>query len=126
MILQTIDDAAQPLFVFEQSRDVIKKDPRFGEIGDFANQLFELIQNWLLRAKGTQLLHGSFLLFNPANLGHARAPVQKRRQFPQLIGSADRVNLDPAIVFIANPAAHPNIVRILRDEPAEPDTLHST
>jgi hypothetical protein len=72
------------------------------------------------------LLHGSFLLFNPANLGRARPPIENRRQLLQLAGSADRVNLYAAIVFIANPAAHADVGGVLLDEPSEPDTLHSS
>jgi hypothetical protein len=85
-----------------------------------------MIQNRLLRAKGIQLLHGSFLLFNSANLGHSGTLVKKCRQLLQLVRSADGVNLYPAIILISNPTADPEIVRILRDEPAEPDALHSS
>jgi hypothetical protein len=124
LILQAIDDAAQALFVLQQSRDVVKKNPRFGKVGDFANELFEVIQK-LLRAKGTQLLHGSFPLFNPANLGHAGSQTEKRRQFPQLGGRAGRVDLDAAVVFVTNPAANADISGALFDEPAESNTLDS-
>ena len=72
------------------------------------------------------MLHGSFLLFNSANLSHAGPPVQQPRQFLQLIHSADRINVYPAIVFIANPAADTDPARILLDEPAEPDALHAS
>jgi hypothetical protein len=43
-----------------------------------------------------------------------------------LIGSADRINLDAAVVFIANPAMHADVARILLHEPAESDALHSS
>ena len=72
------------------------------------------------------MLHGSFLLFNSANLSHAGTHVQKRGQLLQLILSTDRINLYPAIVFIANPAADTDPARILLDEPAEPDALHAS
>lgn len=75
--------------------------------------------------KGTQLLHGSFLLFNSAHLGEAGALVEESSQVPQLIGCADGVNLDASVVFIAHPAAQAECMRVLFDEPAEPDTLYS-
>jgi len=71
------------------------------------------------------LLHGGFLLFNPANLGHARPLVQKCRQLAQLIRSAGRVDLNPAIIFVADPPAHPDLARVLLDEEAKSNTLHT-
>jgi hypothetical protein len=71
------------------------------------------------------LLHGGFLLFNPANLGHTRPQVQKRRQLPQLIGSAGGVDLNPAIIFVTDPAVHPDLAGVLLNEEAKSNTLHT-
>jgi hypothetical protein len=79
-----------------------------------------------LRAKGTQLLHASFLLFNSPYLGKARPLVEKYRQPIQLIGCACRVNLHPAIVVIADPAVNADLARVLLDERAKSDTLHAS
>ena len=62
------------------------------------------------------MLHGSFLLFNPAHLGHAGPLVQKSRQLTQLIGNTGGVNLHPAVVFIADPASYPDPSRIFLNE----------
>ncbi len=60
-----------------------------------------------LRSKRTQLLHGGFLLFNPAHLGVQRPLMQARGQAIQLIRCADRVDVHSSVVFIAGPAAQP-------------------
>ena len=44
LILQAVDDPAQTLLVFQQRRDVVKEDPCFGKVGDFADELFEMVQ----------------------------------------------------------------------------------
>ena len=124
LTLQPVNHAAQTPLVFQERCYVIKEDPRLGEVRDFTDELFEMIQKaWSLRAKGTQLLHGSFLLFNPTHLGHARSLVQKGRQLTQLIGSTSSVDLDPAVVFIADPAPYPDQARVLLDEITKPDAL---
>jgi len=69
-------------------------------------------------------LHGCFPLFNSANLGHRRPLVQQRGKLVKLRGSTDRVNPHPAIVFIADPPANTDAVRVLQNEPAESYTLH--
>ena len=43
LILQAIDDAAQAVLILQQRRDVVKKYPGFGEVGNFADQLFEML-----------------------------------------------------------------------------------
>lgn len=69
------------------------------------------------------MLHGSLLLFNSAHFGKTRSLVEKRRQTMQLIGCADRVNLYTAIVLIAHPAVHAQLVRVVLHEGAKADTL---
>lgn len=76
--------------------------------------------------KGTQLLHGGFLLFNSTDFCEAGAAIEQRSQPLQLVCGADRVDLHPAVVFIAHPAAQAEIVRMLLDEPAESDTLYTS
>jgi len=71
------------------------------------------------------LLHGGLLLFNPSYLGHARPLVQQCRQLAQLIRSARRVDLNPAVVFVADPATHPDMTGVLLDEEAKSNTLHT-
>jgi hypothetical protein len=71
------------------------------------------------------LLHGSFLLFNSPHFGKARSLVEKRRQTMQLVRCSDRVNLYPPVVFIAHPATHAQLVRVVLDEGAKADTLDS-
>jgi hypothetical protein len=83
------------------------------------------MESWSLRAKGTQLLHGGFLLFNSAYLSQARPLVQKCRKFSQLIGSAGRVDLNPAVIFVADPAAHPDKARVPLDKEAKSNALNT-
>jgi hypothetical protein len=88
--------------------------------------MFEVIQRGRsLRAKGTQLLHGSFLLFNPAHLCRTGSPVQKCCQLIELIGRTGGVNLYPAIVLITDPASYTNITGVRLDEPAISHSLHA-
>lgn len=132
LILQAIDDASQALFVFEKRGDVIKENPGFGKIGDLTNELFEVIHaldNWgnrSLRAKGTQLLHGSFLRFNPAYFGHPRTLMEKGFQAIQLIGCSGSVDLNPSVVFVSCPATHADPECVLLDEVSEPDSLYAS
>ena len=72
------------------------------------------------------MLHGSFLLFNPAYLGHARPLVQQCRQLIKLIESAGRVNLYPPVIFVSHPPAYSYIARVLLDVPAKSNPLHTT
>jgi len=69
------------------------------------------------------LLHGSLLLFNSAHFGKARSLVEKRGQTIQLIGCADRVNLHAAVVFIAHPPTHAQLVRVVLYEGAKAHAL---
>lgn len=71
------------------------------------------------------MLHVSFLLINSAYLGKTRPLVEKRSQAMQLVGCTDRVNLYAAVVFITHPAIQTQPVRVVLDERAKPDTLHS-
>ena len=43
MLDERIDDALEPPGIFQQRGDVTKLNPRFGEVGDGADQLFEVI-----------------------------------------------------------------------------------
>jgi len=71
------------------------------------------------------LLHGRFLLFNPSYLGHPRPLVEKCRQLAQLTRSAGRIDLNPAVIFVADPAAHPDPAGVLLDEEAKSDSLYT-
>jgi hypothetical protein len=42
-----------------------------------------------------------------------------------LIGSAGRVDLNPAVIFVADPAAHPDLDSVLLDEVAKSNTLYT-
>ena len=71
------------------------------------------------------MLHGGFLLFNSAYVSHARSLVQKRSQLVQLIGRAGGVDLNPAIVFISDPAAHSDLDRLVLYEETKSNTLYA-
>jgi hypothetical protein len=72
------------------------------------------------------LLHGGFLLINPAHLRAPRPLVEQRRECPELVDGTDRVHLDSSVVLIANPASKTETSRVLLDEVAKPDALDET
>lgn len=70
-------------------------------------------------------MHGRFLLFNSSNLGHSRATMKMRGQFVELSLITGRINLHPAVIFIANPAANPYRPRVFLHEITESNALNS-
>jgi hypothetical protein len=40
---ECVDGFAKAFFIFQERRDVVKVDARLGEIGDFPNQLLQVI-----------------------------------------------------------------------------------
>ena len=104
--LERVDGSLKSCFIFEKRGDVVEKDSGFGEVRNFADELFESVQKSLCLTglKRTQLLHGGFVLFNSAYVGRAGSLVQPGGEAVQLVRRADGVNLHPAVVFIANPA----------------------
>jgi len=71
------------------------------------------------------LLHGGFLLFNPANLGKTRTLMEQSGELIQLIRLTCRIHLNPPVVFISNPAAQTELHSMLFDEPTEANPLHT-
>ena len=69
------------------------------------------------------MLHGGFPLFNPTHVGHAWPLVQRSRQFIQLLAGPGGIHLHPTVVFISNPSAQTEAARMMRDEPAESNSL---
>jgi hypothetical protein len=64
------------------------------------------------------------MLFNPANVCHARSLMQQGRQLVQLIRRPDCVDLNPSVIFIPDPSAQAYPGSALFDKPPEPDALH--
>lgn len=71
------------------------------------------------------MLHGRFLLINPANFGHPWTHPQIAGKFVQLLEVSHRVDLDAAIVFIAHPPAKTQSLRLVFHKPAESDSLNA-
>lgn len=71
------------------------------------------------------MLHGRFLLFNPAHLGHARTAMQERRKTIERLGVSDGVDLHPAVILVADPPSQSDLVGGVFNEPAEADSLHA-
>jgi hypothetical protein len=72
------------------------------------------------------LLHGGFALFNSPNVGHARPLIQEPRQFVQLLGGTDRIDLHPAVVLIPDPPAEAEAIGFVLHEPAKSHSLYAT
>jgi hypothetical protein len=70
------------------------------------------------------LLHGRFLLFNPAHYGHARPHVQVSGEPVQQSWCAHGVDTDGAIGFIAYPTGQAQLNGSRINELAKPNTLH--
>ncbi len=70
-------------------------------------------------------MHGSFVLFNPADVGAARASAWRfsRRRLVELIRAADGINPHPAVILVANPALNAQFFRAALHKPAEADSL---
>jgi hypothetical protein len=75
--------------------------------------------------EGIQLLHGGFLLFNPANLSRTRAPVKQRRQTIQFFGSTHGIDVDPPVGFVPHPSGQSHARRLTLNEPTESNALHA-
>ena len=71
-------------------------------------------------------MHGRFPLFNSPHLRHPRSPIKHPGEIVQLFLSTDRVNANPAVVFVPHPAAQTNPVRVVPHEPTESDALHAS
>jgi hypothetical protein len=72
------------------------------------------------------LLHGCFLLFNPADFGHPWTLAQEAGEFVQLVSGTRCIDLHPAIVLVADPTPETDKRSVILNEPAESDTLHAT
>ncbi len=70
------------------------------------------------------MLHGRFAFFNPPDVGHPGAEVEISGELVQLVGGADGIYVDPAIVQIPNPASQAQIRRVALYEPPEADSLN--
>lgn len=71
------------------------------------------------------MLDGGFLFVDASNIRHAGAVVKQPGKLIELIGSANRVDLDATVVFVANPTAKTDEIGMLVNEPAESHSLHS-
>ena len=69
------------------------------------------------------MLHGGFVLFNPADVGATRARAEVSGEAGELVGRANGVYADPAVIFVADPAGDSQFVRTMLGEPAEADAL---
>lgn len=75
--------------------------------------------------EGTQLLDRGFLFFNAADFCHARTLVEEAGKFIQLVRHPDGVDLNAAVILVADPTPQTDTVRVLLYEPTESDPLHS-
>lgn len=82
-------------------------------------------ENVSLGAKGTQLLHGGFLLFNCPDRRHARAAIKQSGQPLQLLAISCGVDLNASVVLVAHPSAEPDLSSALLHEPAIAHALHA-
>ena len=71
-------------------------------------------------------MHDGFLLFNPTNLRHAWSGVKQRCEAVEPGRGPDRVNLDPAVVLVTNPAREADFLGVLQDEPPKANSLDAT
>jgi len=72
------------------------------------------------------LLHSGFARFNSPDICHAGSAIEESSQFIKLFGSADGVDLYPAVILIPDPAAESDPARMLLHKPAESHALHPT
>lgn len=70
------------------------------------------------------MLHSGFAGFNSPDLGPAGPAIQEPGEFIQLFGRAHGVDLHPAVIFIADPAAKSDPARVFLHKPAESHALH--
>ena len=71
------------------------------------------------------MLDRRFLLFDCPDFSHTRTAIQQACQTLQLLGSAGRIHLHPAVIFIAYPATQTDFGRALLYEPPKSDSLHA-
>jgi hypothetical protein len=69
-------------------------------------------------------LHGRFMLFNPADLRHARPQMEKSCKLVKPFRRTCRVYLDIAVRFVANPSNQCQLSGFVENELAKADTLH--
>jgi len=65
------------------------------------------------------------MLFDAADIGHARAMVKSGGEIIQVFGRADRVDFDAAIREVARPAGEAERAGFVLDKEAEADALHA-
>ncbi len=136
MLGEGIDEAGKAQLIFEQRGDVVEKDAGFGEVGNFADQLLEVVAVvQLLRLHGLphsfdakrlrfQQRRGGF-----ANLVHtrgARALLQTGPQRAVLLARARSQHFNVTIFAVAYPSGDADLRRFPFHEPAEADALDAS
>src|ERR1035441_8452476 len=136
MLGEGIDEAGEAQLVFEQRGDVVEKDAGFGEVGNFANELLEVVAVVRLRR-----LHGSPHSFDAkrlrfqqgrggfADLVHTRGARALQQTGPQrtvLLARARSHHFNVTVFAVAYPAGDADLRRFPFHEPAEADALDAS
>src|SRR5581483_7787964 len=136
MLGERIDEGGKAPLIFEQGGDVVKENAFFGEIGDFANQIFQAVtidSRWVRHLPGSFNAECSktgnrpcFRFLNIIDARRTRTLLQTGTQPGQLIASPGGQHFDAAIRVVAHPSGDAQDVRLAFDKPAETDTLDTT
>jgi hypothetical protein len=79
-----------------------------------------------IHSKGTQLLHGRFVLFNSAHFGHGRSKVEISGEFIKVFGRADGVYLHGTVRFITDPSGQAQFGSFCGHKVTESDAMHTS
>ncbi len=71
------------------------------------------------------MLHGSFVLLNPAHLSSWRTLVQESGKLIQRRRWTDGIHLHTPVVFVLHPSAQAESFRVCLDKPAEAHPLNT-
>src|SRR5664280_1104539 len=136
MLRERIDEAGKAELVFEQRGDVVEEDAGFGEVGNFANQILEVVAIVrLMRLHGLpdsfdterwrlQQRRGGFAdVVNPRG---ARALLQTGPQSAVLLARAGCHHFHLAIFAVTHPSGDADPRRFAFHEPAEADALNAS
>src|SRR6185437_16595304 len=133
VILEAIDDGAEAAGVLEERGDVVEQDPRFREVRDLANELFQVFhlrEGTIVSGASARdleagiLLYCGILLVDTADVAPARTGMQGAREFREGSFVAGRVHFHAAVIQIAGVAGQAEALRMLLGEVSESDSLY--